>query len=111
MATALVSTLEMEETERGTTLDVTLHGTLDIETAQEFRKRVRAALDRGVKDFVIDLREVGFCDAPGAGALVGLLKRVHDRDGTLRLLLTRGHPVLDLLSRLGVEDLFSVTGQ
>lgn len=111
MHTALASTLKIEEAERGAELGVILRGALDIETAQEFRKRVRAALDRGLRDFVIDLREVWFCDATGGAALVGLLQRVREQDGTLRLLLARGSVVLKVLNRLGVEGLFSITEQ
>jgi anti-anti-sigma factor len=109
MGNALAETLTIETVDRERALDVALHGTLDLGTAQEFRKTMRAALDRGVKDFLIDLRGVEFCDATGIAALIGLLKRVHEQDGTLRLLLTRGSRVLLLLDRLGVGTLFSIT--
>ena len=60
-------------------------GEVDVYTAPRLRERAVKLLGDGVRHVVVDLREVDFLDSTGLGALVGILKRLREQDGSLKL--------------------------
>jgi anti-sigma B factor antagonist len=73
----------------GGTRLVTLHGELDAHDAPELREAFGEAL-RGAPAgarVVLDLAQVSFLDSTALGSIVGLLRRVREADGDLRVVL------------------------
>ncbi len=60
-------------------------GEVDVYTAPQLRESVIRLLANGVLHIIADLRDVDFLDSTGLGALVGSLKRLRTRDGSLTL--------------------------
>ena len=56
---------------------------------------------------VADLERVEFMDSTGLGVLVGALRRLKERDGTLALACPQG-PVLRVLDVTGLSKVFPV---
>ena len=64
-----------------------LAGDFDVYTAPQLRERVIELVDGGTRHVMADLREVTFLDSTGLGALIGGLKRLRARDGSLTLVI------------------------
>jgi anti-sigma B factor antagonist len=77
-----------------------IRGEVDVYTAPQVRERVIQLLGGGVRHVIADLREVEFLDSTGLGALVGSLKRLRERDGSLGLVIADGK----------ITTVFRVTG-
>jgi anti-anti-sigma factor len=69
-------------------------GDLDLQTAQDLRRRIAAASEPG-QDLVIDLRGVTFMDSPGLGTLIHCDRLQRERGGRL-VLRDPSPPVRDL---------------
>jgi anti-sigma B factor antagonist len=70
----------------GDTYVVTARGELDVFTAPALRLDLqRLAENSAVAVLVIDLFAVTFLDSSGLGALVGALRRLRERGGSLRI--------------------------
>lgn len=80
-------------------------GEVDVFTAPKLRERLIAAVNEGNARIVVNLTEVGFMDSTGLGVLVGGLKRVKERDGTLALAGAKG-TVQRVLGVTGLSAVF-----
>jgi anti-sigma B factor antagonist len=69
----------------GTSATVSISGELDVYTAPELRTRLHELVDGGVGLLTLDLAGLSFIDSSGLGVIVGALKRLRERDGTLQL--------------------------
>lgn len=85
---------------------VTLLGELDLAAVPGFRSATQEALGDGWIEMVIDLESVSFVDSAGLGALVGLRRRLNERDGSL-VLRTNDH-VVRTLTASGLGSLFGL---
>lgn len=85
-------------TEHGRAI-VTLAGDIDVATAGELRDHL-AGVCATEAWAIVDLSRVGFLDSAGLGVLVGALKRVRARGGTLQLVCPDRR----------IRDVFIVTG-
>jgi len=93
--------LHLETVRAGTECAVLrIAGEVDVYSAPQLRERVIQLLSDGVRHVVADLREVGFLDSTGLGALVGSLKRLREQDGSLKLVTGAG----------SIPQLFRLTG-
>jgi anti-sigma B factor antagonist len=76
-------------------------GEVDVYSAPQLRECIIGLRGDGIRHIIADLREVGFLDSTGLGALVGGLKRLRERDGSLKLVTDPGRiPHLFSLTRL-----------
>jgi len=65
---------------------VTLRGEIDAYSAPSLREDLRVLVEeRGALVVVIDLSAVTFLDSSGLGAIVGILRRLRERDGRLTI--------------------------
>ena len=64
-----------------------LTGEVDVYTAPQLRERVIELVDGGTQHVLADLGQVTFLDSTGLGALIGGLKRLRARDGSLTLVI------------------------
>ena len=82
-------------------------GEIDVYTAPELRQQVINLADNGTRHIVADLRDVDFLDSTGLGALVGSLRRLRLRQGSLKL-VTSGGRVLQLFQITGLSRAFAL---
>jgi anti-sigma B factor antagonist len=82
-------------------------GEFDAYTAPQVREQVIELDSSGVRHIIADLRGVDFLDSTGLGALVGSLKRLRTRDGSLKVVASPG-PVLRIFEVTGLTRAFSL---
>jgi anti-sigma B factor antagonist len=93
----------------GDTFVVTARGEIDVFTAPALRLDLQGlADDQAAAVLVIDLFAVTFLDSSGLGALVGTLRRVRERGGSLRIVRpqTPASRIFELTGLAGVLDLY-----
>jgi anti-sigma B factor antagonist len=101
--------LHIDQRQSAGTVIFQLRGRLVAEDgARFFTEQVTSALDAGSRDVLIDLREVGYMDSGGVGALVAMYTRVGRRGGRLKLLCPtpRTCRVLEITGLLRVFEVF-----
>lgn len=86
---------------------MSLSGEVDVYTAPGLKQRLADAIDGGCSHVVVDLARVGFMDSSGLGALVSGLKRIKERDGTIRLACA-GEQVLKVFRITGLDKVFPI---
>jgi anti-sigma B factor antagonist len=86
---------------------VTLTGEVDIHTAPRFKECLLGAIDDGARNLVVDLSEVTFIDSMALGALIGGVRRVHDLDGSITVVVAT-QPVERILSITGLDRVLSL---
>ncbi|MHB8510654.1 MAG: STAS domain-containing protein [Actinomycetota bacterium] len=99
--------LEVRSDTRGDWCVLTVSGEIDVFTAPKLHEKIVQSIDSGHEKLVIDLDGVGFMDSTGLGTLVGGLKRIKERDGTLSLVCTN-RPVLRILTITGLDSVFAI---
>jgi anti-sigma B factor antagonist len=82
-------------------------GEIDVYRAPQLRERVVQLLADGTRHIIADLREVDFVDSTGLGVLVGSLKRLRERDGSLTLVASPGR-IPQLLELTGLVRIFDL---
>lgn len=86
---------------------VSLRGEVDIYTAPRLKERLVELLDAGVKAVVVDLAEVTFIDSTALGVLIGGVRRLHEVDGRMALVVAT-RPVERVLTLTGLDRVFSI---
>jgi anti-sigma B factor antagonist len=88
---------------------VTLHGEIDAFTAPSLRDDLRALVeDTGALTVLVDLAAVTFLDSSALGALVGVVRRLRERGGQLRIVQphTAAARIFELTGLDAVLDLY-----
>ncbi|MGK7918434.1 MAG: STAS domain-containing protein [Trichodesmium sp.] len=62
-----------------------LTGLLDAFSEGIFSKTLKAKIDQGPKNIILDLSKIDFVDSSGLGALVQLVKHTKQSEGTLQI--------------------------
>lgn len=88
---------------------MSLGGEIDVYTAPLVRERLDEAIRGGRVDLIVDLTGVRFLDSTGLGVLVGRLKLVRARGGSLRLVGARER-VLKVFAITGLDKVFEIYG-
>lgn len=65
----------------GNQVIVNLYGSLYVEEASVLRKNLLSYIDKGYKDFLVNMAELEYIDSSGLGVLVGIQKRSIERGG------------------------------
>jgi anti-sigma B factor antagonist len=82
-----VSEFHIDDERRDETAALSVHGELDLHEAPELQERIAAAIDRGAKLIVVDLTHVTFIDSMALGVLLGAVRELGLRGGSLRLVV------------------------
>ncbi|MGW1027964.1 STAS domain-containing protein [Streptomyces sp. NPDC002577] len=87
---------------------VEIHGEVDVYTVPQIRDHVVTRIEEGRLRVILDLRRVTFIDSTGLGVFVGILKRIRERDGELRLVIASQtvRRIFDLTSLYGVFPIY-----
>lgn len=102
-----VQPFQMESITVGDCAVLRVGGEVDVYTAPRLRERVIQLVADGVRYVVADLREVDFLDSTGLGALVGSLKRLRERDGSLKL-VTGQERIVQVFRLTGLVRVFAL---
>jgi anti-sigma B factor antagonist len=86
---------------------VDVAGEIDVYTSPKLRERLVSLVSDGAHRLVIDLQDVEFIDSTGLGVLVGVLKRVRARDGSMSLVCSRDG-LLRVFRITGLEKVFTI---
>jgi anti-sigma B factor antagonist len=95
-----VPSFHVESITAGDCAVLRIAGEIDVYTAPKLRQHVIDLTDQGTRHVVADLSGVSFLDSTGLSALVGSLKRVRLRKGSLKLVTTADR----------IMQLFQITG-
>jgi anti-sigma B factor antagonist len=82
-------------------------GEIDVYTSPELRKQVADLAEDGIIHVIADLRGIDFLDSTGLGALIGGLKRLRIREGSL-MIVTSGGRILKLFQITGLTHAFAL---
>ena len=88
---------------------VDVEGEIDVYTAPRLRQTLIDLVEWGATDIVVDMEKVDFLDSTGLGVLVGGLKRVKDREGTMKLVATQDR-ILKIFDITGLSKVFPIFG-
>jgi anti-sigma B factor antagonist len=102
-----VQSFHMESVSAGDCAVLQVAGEVDVYTAPELRQRVIGLIDDGACHVIADLRAVDFLDSSGLGALVGSLRRLRMREGSLKL-VTGGERILQVFQITGLTHAFTL---
>lgn len=82
-------------------------GEIDVYTAPKLREKVIELIDTGTVHVIGDLRGVEFLDSTGLGALVGSLKRLLTREGSLHLVIASDR-IIRIFRITGLVKVFTI---
>ena len=102
-----MQSFDMESISAGDCAVLKVTGEIDVHTAPELRQRVIGLIDDGARHVIADLRAVDFLDSTGLGVLVGSLRRLRMREGSLNL-VTDGGRILQLFRITGLTHAFEL---
>lgn len=98
-----------EEFTRGHVI-LRLNGELDLDSADEFRRRAEDALERhGSRRLIVNMRKVSFIDSSGLGAILGRYRRLAQREGWMAIVAPQGH-VRTVLEFAGIRRVIPIYG-
>ena len=99
--------LDIKSEKAGNVCVLALNGEVDVYTAPALKEHIVDAVDEGCVDILVDLQGVGFIDSSGLGVLVGALRRVKERSGSIRLVCTREN-ILKIFRITGLDKVFPI---
>jgi anti-sigma B factor antagonist len=91
----------------GNTHVVRARGELDLYAAPELKRRIAEAIDGGSTRIVVDLTDAAFMDSTALGVLIGALKRLRLRDGSLTVASSQPS-ILQILEVTGMDQVLDV---
>lgn len=84
-----------------------LTGELDLSSVPEVRRAIRALIDEGAVNFLINLTNLEFIDSSGLGVLVGGLARVREKQGEIKLVCANRR-ILRVFEMTRLTQLFEI---
>jgi anti-sigma B factor antagonist len=99
--------LTLSTRESGGTVVVDVRGEVDVYTSPKLRERLVALVNDGALRVVVNLDGVDFIDSTGLGVLVGVLKRLRARGGSLSLVCGQDG-LLRVFTITGLEKVFAI---
>jgi anti-sigma B factor antagonist len=102
--------LGIEVRHEGDACVMTLTGEVDVYTAPRLKTRLGEEIEDGCTHIVVDLAGVEFMDSSGLGSLVSGLRRIKERDGTIRLAAARDS-IVKVFRITGLDKVFPMFEQ
>ena len=99
--------IRLKTSSQGSWTVVDVGGEIDLFSAPQLKERIAQLVDEGNEWLVINLEKVDFMDSTGLGVLLGALKRVREREGSLAIVCPPG-PVHRVLTLTGLHKVFSI---
>ena len=86
---------------------VGVRGEIDLFTAPELKKTLAYAIENGATRVVVDLTETSFLDSAALGVLIGAVKRLRSRDGSLVIVNTDAN-IAKTFEITGLDQIFTI---
>jgi anti-sigma B factor antagonist len=86
---------------------IELGGEIDLYTAPEFKERMVELIDGGKENIVVDLSKATFIDSTTLGVLVGGVKRLRPKGGSLALVCTDQN-ISKIFEITGLDRVFAI---
>lgn len=86
---------------------IDLEGEVDVYTAPQLKQQIISLLDSGVRHMTVDLSRVEYLDSTALGVLIGGLKRLRERDGTLDLICPNSR-IRRIFEITGLDKIFDI---
>ena len=86
---------------------IDLDGEVDVYTAPQLKQQIITLLDAGVKRVIVNLTAVEYLDSTALGVLIGGLKRLRERDGTLDLICPNPR-IKRIFEITGLDKIFDI---
>jgi anti-sigma B factor antagonist len=99
--------LDVDTGQVGASSLLTLRGEIDVYTAPRLRQAIIDLVDGGAAHIIVDMSAVDFLDSTGLGVLVGGLKRVKVKDGSLSI-VTSQDKILKIFDITGLNKVFAI---
>lgn len=64
---------------------VEIEGEIDVYNSMELKRELNELIDKGNKNFILNLEKVSYMDSSGLGILVAILKKVKMTNGNLKI--------------------------
>lgn len=99
--------LSLSTRDIGGTVVLDVVGEVDVYTSPRLRERLTELVNEGVAQLVVNLGGVEFIDSTGLGVLVGALKRIRSRSGSMSLVCT-SDALIRVFTITGLERVFEI---
>ena len=86
---------------------VDLEGEVDVYTAPQLKQQIISLLDSGARHVTVNLSAVDYLDSTALGVLIGGLKRLRERDGTLDLICPNPR-IKRIFEITGLDKIFDI---
>ena len=86
---------------------VAVRGEIDLFTAPELKQKLTDAIEGGKTHIVVDLSQATFIDSTTLGVLVGGVKRLRPKDGSLALVCTDEN-ITKIFEITGLDRVFPI---
>lgn len=86
---------------------IDLEGEVDVYTAPQLKQQIINLLDVGTLHVTVNLTAVDYLDSTGLGVLIGGLKRLRERDGTLDVICPNPR-IKRVFEITGLDKIFDV---
>ena len=100
--------LQIDITEIGTSLVLSLRGELDANTAPQLRQQLIGRTAPG-RRLVIDTTDLQFCGSSGLAVFLEGQQEAENRDAQLRIVVLPGNPLRRVLGAVGLLDVLPIT--
>ena len=89
--------------------NVALQGEFDIYTATKLKESLSVINEENIKDVVINMQNLEYIDSTGLGILVGVLKRLKQKEKDIYILNTKPN-VKKIFTITGLDKIFKLEG-
>ncbi|EHL17454.1 anti-anti-sigma factor [Peptoanaerobacter stomatis] len=89
--------------------NVALEGEIDIYTATKLKESLSVINEENIKDVVINMQNLEYIDSTGLGILVGVLKRLKQKEKDIYILNTKAN-VKKIFTITGLDKIFKLEG-
>ncbi len=86
---------------------ISVAGEIDLFTAPELKAALGDALESGRTKIVVDLSQTTFLDSTALGVLIGAVKRLRSRDGSLVIVNTDAN-IAKTFEITGLDQIFTI---
>ena len=86
---------------------VAVRGEIDLFTAPELKTKLTDAIEGGKSRIVVDLTETSFLDSTALGVLIGAVKRLRTREGSL-VIVNTDQNIAKTFEITGLDQIFTI---
>lgn len=89
--------------------EVNLSGELDVSTADKLKEHLAQLSEKEIVDIKINATDLEYIDSTGLGAMIGILKRLKEKEKDIYILNPRNN-VRKIFNITGLDKIFKLEG-